>query len=315
METHGIFWEMECLWFGDEGNNLFKFDEIQKVRKLKYALMPLSFYNEKNPVPQVKGNNKRVLSLDVALMASTKKKKNDASAIFINDLVQSNNTTYHSNIVYGETFEGLTTDELGTIVMRYFYEYHCTDLVIDCQGLGQGTFDYIIKDQYDSETGKVYKALNCINDDEMAKRCKVPNAKKVIWSVKANSKFNNDICVLLRNAIQNGRISLLVSDNECEDYIKENYKGYSKLTPTEQNKLKMPYVQTTLGVYELIKLDHEVKDGNIKVKEISGMRKDRYSSLAYNYWCACQLELKLKPTNNTQDEILKQFTIRSYKRK
>ncbi len=60
----------------------------------------------------------------------------------------------------------------------------------------------------------------------------------------------------------------------------------------------MPYLQTTLGIYELVKLDHEVKNGNIKVKEVSGMRKDRYSSIAYNYWCACQLELKLRPKNN-----------------
>ena len=43
------------------------------------------------------------------------------------------------------------------------------------------------------------------------------------------------------------------------------------------------------------KLDHEIKNGQIKVKEVSGMRKDRYSSIAYNYWCMCQLELQLKP--------------------
>ena len=68
----------------------------------------------------------------------------------------------------------------------------------------------------------------------------------------------------------------------------------------------MSYIQTTFAVYELIKLDHEVKNGNIKVKEVEGMRKDRYSSIAYSYWCACQLELKLKPkTQNTQSLINK----------
>ena len=78
------------------------------------------------------------------------------------------------------------------------------------------------------------------------------------------------------------------------------------MSPTEQAKLKMSYIQTTFAVYELIKLDHEVKNGNIKVKEVEGMRKDRYSSIAYSYWCACQLELKLKPqTQNTQSLINK----------
>ena len=65
----------------------------------------------------------------------------------------------------------------------------------------------------------------------------------------------------------------------------------------------MPYVQTTMAEYELIKLDHEIKGGNIKVKEKSGMRKDRYSSIAYNFWCACQLELKLKPKQDEKNLV------------
>ena len=126
--------EMEAIWFGDTGDNLFKFDEINKRRKIKNALLPLKFYNDKIKVPDVGATEKRILSVDVALMGSTKKKKNDASAIYINSAIQSNNTTYHSNIIYGETFEGLTTDELGIIVMRYFYKYKCTDLVVDTNG-------------------------------------------------------------------------------------------------------------------------------------------------------------------------------------
>jgi hypothetical protein len=37
------------------------------------------------------------------------------------------------------------------------------------------------------------------------------------------------------------------------------------------------------------------------------MRKDRYSSIAYNYWCACQLELGLKPETN-QNDLLQKLT-------
>ena len=75
-------------------------------------------------------------------------------------------------------------------------------------------------------------------------------------------------------------------------------------------KLKMPYLQTTFAIYELVKLDHEVKNGNIKVKEVSGMRKDRYSSIAYSYWCACQLELKLKPKQNNTQNLVNRLPIR-----
>ena len=302
--------EMECLWFGDTDGSLFKFDELTARRRLRKALPPLSFCNDKITIPKLTTTGKRILSIDVALMQSTKKKKNDASAIFINDLIQVNDTAYQSNFVYGETFEGLKTDELGMIVMKYFYEYQCTDLVLDTNGIGLGVYDFITKDQISQENGKRYKAMTCINDKDMAERCKVRDANKVVWSVKANANFNNEICVLLRNGIQNGKINFLIPEQDADTSLKEMYKGYYKMSPTEQAKLKMSYIQTTFAVYELIKLDHEVKNGNIKVKEVDGMRKDRYSSIAYSYWCACQLELKLKPKNNDTQNLVNLLPIK-----
>lgn len=305
--------EMECLWFGDTDGSLFKFDELTARRRLRKAFPPLSFCNDKITIPKLTSTGKRILSIDVALMQSTKKKKNDASAIFINDLIQVNDTAYQSNFVYGETFEGLKTDELGMIVMKYFYEYQCTDLVLDTNGIGLGVYDFITKDQVCQENGKRYQAMTCINDKDMAERCKVRDANKVVWSVKANANFNNEICVLLRNGIQNGKINFLISEQDADSSLKETYKGYFKMSPTEQAKLKMSYVQTTFAVYELIKLDHEVKNGNIKVKEVEGMRKDRYSSIAYSYWCACQLELKLKPKTQDTQSLVSKLTIRKAK--
>ena len=306
--------EMECLWFGDTDGSLFKFDELTARRRLRKAFPPLSFCNDKITIPKLTATGKRILSIDVALMQSTKKKKNDASAIFINDLIQVNDTAYQSNFVYGETFEGLKTDELGMIVMKYFYEYQCTDLVLDTNGIGLGVYDFITKDQICQENGKRYQAMTCINDKDMAERCKVRDANKVVWSVKANANFNNEICVLLRNGIQNGKINFLIPEQDADSSLKETYKGYFKMNPTEQAKLKMSYIQTTFAVYELIKLDHEVKNGNIKVKEVEGMRKDRYSSIAYSYWCACQLELKLKPKTQDTQSLINKLPIRQGKR-
>ena len=117
--------EMECLWFGDEGDNLFKYNDIERCRKIKTAYLPLRFYNDRNPIPKLADTEERILSVDVALMASTKKKRNDASSITINSAIQTDDVTYQSNFPYFETFEGLTTDELGTIIMRYFYQYKC----------------------------------------------------------------------------------------------------------------------------------------------------------------------------------------------
>lgn len=293
--------EMESLFYGDTDGNFFSYDDISKRRKIKHTFFPFELCQKKDmSIAKLAPGEERILSVDVALMSS-KRNANDASALIINSAIPISDVDYMSNIVYMENHEGLTTDELGIIVMRTFYTYKCTQLVIDTNGLGLGVYDYIIKDQYDAQTGATYKALTCCNDDEMASRCKVKDAKKVVWSVKATSSFNNEICILLRSGFQNGKINLPIHEFEGEELLKSNIKGFNKLSPRDQALYKMPYVQTSLMINELVNLDHEVKNGNIKIMEKSGMRKDRYSSLAYNYWCLNQIVRKNKPKNQNSN--------------
>lgn len=286
--------EMGCLPFGDTDGAFFTFDDISQRRKLQTALYPPSILgsNRNLKIPDLLPNERRILSVDVALMAS-KKTKNDASSIMINSAIPTNNNNYTANLVYLENHEGLNTDELALIIRRLFHWYKCTDLVIDTNGVGLGVFDALIQDMIDPETGELYQALSCCNDKVMAERCKVDNAPKVIWSIKASAAFNNEACILLRSGFQKGKINLLVSEFESEEILKEKVKGFNKMPAYEQIQYKMPFIQTTLLVYELISLEHEIKGTNIKITEKTGMRKDRYSSLAYNYWVQCQLEREL----------------------
>ena len=156
--------------------------------------------------------------------------------------------------------------------------------------IGLTVFDKLAQDIVDPETGELYKALSCCNDKDMAARCKVADAPKVIWSIKGSASFNNDICILLRSGFKTNKINLLVDEVAAEDILAKNFKGFNKMPPAEQLRYRMPYVQTTLLRTELTKLEYEVKGTNIKIRERTGMRKDRYSSLAYNYWVQCQLE-------------------------
>lgn len=285
--------EMECLWYGDTDGAFFTFDDISNRRRLKSAVYPATLTNNSRnlKIPDLVTNERRILSVDVALMAS-KKQNNDASAIIINSAIPTNNN-YTSNIIYMENHEGLTTDELALVVRRLFSMYKCTDLVLDTAGVGTPVFDMLIQDIVDPTTGELYPALSCCNDKVMAERCKVDNAPKVIWSIKASAAFNNEICTLLRSGFQNGKINLLVSEFEADEVLKDKIKGYAKMPPYEQMQYKLPYIQTTLLVYELINLEYEIKGTNVKITEKSGMRKDRYSSLAYNYWVQCQLEREM----------------------
>ncbi len=291
--------EMGCMPFGDTDGAFFSFDDISQCRKLQTAwYAPNTFGGIKNiKIPDLVTNERRILSVDIALMQS-KKHKNDASAIIINSAIPTNNNSYTMNVIYLENHEGLNTDELALIVRRLYAQFKCTDLVIDTNGVGLGVYDALIQDMIDHETGELYPALSCCNDKIMAERCKVDNAPKVIWSVKATDKFNSEICVTLRGGFQKHKINLLVSEFEAEDVLKDKIKGFTTKMPYEQLQYKMPYIQTTLMVYELINLGHEVKGTNIKIIEKSGMRKDRYSSIAYNYWVQCELERKMLHKSN-----------------
>ena len=286
--------EMGCIPFGDTDGAFFTFDDISNRRKLKTAVYPTSITNNSRnlKIPDLVPNERRILSVDVALMAS-KKQNNDASAIIINSAIPTNNNNYTANIVYMENHEGLTTDELALVVRRLFNMYKCTDLTLDCAGVGLPIFDMLIQDIVDPTTGELYPALSCCNDKVMAERCKVDNAPKVIWSIKASASFNNEICTLLRSGFQNGKINLLISEFEAEEVLRDKIKGFAKMPAYEQMQYKLPYIQTTLLVYELINLEYEIKGTNVKITEKSGMRKDRYSSLAYNYWVQCQLEREM----------------------
>lgn len=284
--------EMGCLWYGDSGDAFFSFDDVAKRRKIKNAMYPPS---EKYKVPDLAINERRILSVDIALMASKKNKNNDASSIMINSCIPVSNNNYITNIVYAENHEGMTTDELGLLVMKLFYSMKCTDLVVDTNGSGLGVYDFIIKDQLDPDTGEMYGALSCCNNKDMEERCKVKNAPKVIWSIKANQAFNNEMCTMLRAGFKNGKINLLVSEFEADEILRDKIKGFSKLSMAEQTEKKMPYIQTTLLIYELIKLNSKISGSNVKIEEQSGERKDRYSSLGMNYWVARQIEIKSKP--------------------
>lgn len=169
--------------------------------------------------------------------------------------------------------------------------------------VGLGVYDELAEDIVDSETGEIYPAISCCNNKDMADRCKVPNAEKVIWSIKASSAFNSDCACLLRTGFQNGKIRLLANEYDAEEEL-SNLRGYKSLTAEEKAKLQLPYIHTTLLINELVKLKHEENGGKIKLIERSNMRKDRYSSLSYNYYIALQIEAKKSKKNyfNTGDE-------------
>ena len=305
--------EYQALWWGASEGAFFDYDSISKNRRIKFPMLPnkISAYvnnaNQVRIVPKQNGEI-RILSADIALMSS-KKNNNDATAIFINQLTPTKAGRYTSNIVYVDTCEGLRTDDQALIIRRMFDEYECDYIVLDTTGLGLGVYDCLARDIVDPDTGEIYPAISCCNNAEMAMRCTVIGAEKVIWAIKASAQFNSDCAFLLREAFRSGRIRLLSPEFDADEALSE-IRGYSSLSAADKLNLKLPYIHTTLLIDELTKLQHEESGGKVKITEKSGMRKDRYSSLSYNYYVAMQLESKMSKRYSINTQGTEAFVIK-----
>lgn len=309
--------EYEALFYGASTDSFFNFESVSKTRKIKYPMLPdkLSFKLGNSScvrIPQKQNGEVRILSADTALMASTKH-NNDAAAIFINQMSMTKAGRYVSNIVYSENHEGLLTDELALVIRKLYEEFQCDYIVLDCQGNGLGVYDALIKDMVDAETGEIYPALSCFNDKAMAARCPYVDAKKVIYSVKACLEFNSQCALMLRDGFMNGRIRLLENEYDAEEVLGD-IKQYQTLSPAEKVQIQMPYINTTLLVDELTKLQHDESSGKVRIYERSGMRKDRYSSLAYNYYVALQIENKISKKSVMSSSANDWFVVKAPKK-
>lgn len=312
--------EYEALWYGSTDGSFFDYNSISKNRRIKYPMLPNSLAEKVNnsqavKIPPKQNGEVRILSADIALMSS-RKNNNDATAVFINQLMPTKAGRYTSNIVYADAYEGLRTDDQALVIRKMFDEFMCDYLVLDTNGLGLGVYDCLARDIVDPETGEIYPAISCCNNAEMASRCTVIGAEKVIWAIKASAQFNSDCAFLLREAFKSGRIRLLATEYDGEESLAE-LRGYGQLSPAERMKLQLPYIHTTLLIDELTKLQHEEAGGKVKIYEKAGMRKDRYSSLSYNYYVATQLETKMSKRMSMNLQSTEMFVIKppSYKGK
>lgn len=130
--------EMMALFWGANENAFFDFDTVSKNRSIKYPMMPdrlaIKLKNSSLvKIPPKRNGEIRLLSADIALMSS-KKHNNDATSIFINQMIPNKDWRYSSNIVYPEACEGLRTDNQALVIRKLFNEYQCDYLILDTSG-------------------------------------------------------------------------------------------------------------------------------------------------------------------------------------
>jgi len=295
--------EYEAVFYNSAEGAFFDFNTVSKNRHIQYPMLPsaLSSKLKSNSniriVPKLPGE-KRLLSADIALMASTRH-NNDATSIHITRLMPTKAGRYTVNLVYTEPNEGLRTEQQALNIRRLYEEFDCDYIVLDTKNVGLPILDCLSNDISDPETGEIFPALSTCNNEELAARCVVKGAPKVIWAIMGSARFNSEVALLLREGFRSGRIRLLVNEYDGEDAMNQ-ISGFQSLDIQDRTKLLMPYINTTLLINEVVNLKHDETNGLVRISEKSGMRKDRYSSLSYNYYVALQLENELRRKNSRE---------------
>jgi hypothetical protein len=296
-DSVGWSMEMEALWFGESEKAYFKFEDLEKNRKLPSPIYPREYYDlikdSSFKYETKKSGEIRLVTCDIAGMAG---KDNDASVYTLFRLIPTSKG-YDRHIVYMESIVGGHTVTQATRIMQLFDDFDCDYIVLDTQNIGLSVYDQLCQPLYDKDRGKEYQPLSCINDDRMAERCTYPNAEKLIYSIKGNAQLNNEVAVLLRDGFKRGKIRILINEMEGKEYLKK-FKGFEGLPEEVKSKFVSVYTQITLLINEMINLEAEFNDnGQVKLKEPNSKRKDRYSSVGYGNYVATLLERKLNSQN------------------
>lgn len=308
MDYIGWQMEMNCMFFGESESAFFKTDEVLKIRKIYHPIYPKQTYDlikdKRFKYVEKKQDEIRLLCCDIAMIGG---KTNDASVFVLIQLFPIESKVdgaikikgYERVVSYMEVMTGVHS-ELQAIKIRQLYsDLDCDYIVLDRQGNGIAVYDNLCKKLYDKERDIEYSAFNSMNEENMQERCLVPSAEKKIYTVSGNQEFNSEIAYSFRDNINRNKIKMLVHKNESYEYLSK----FQIPTPEIQAFLELPYAHTDALVNEMVLLESEVNqtNGNIKLKERPGQRKDRYMACAYGNYYASILEKNILKESTNSD--------------
>lgn len=303
-----IGWEMEMntMFFGESEKAYFKTQEIQDIKVIPFPIYKselLELIKNKKLINNKKHENEiRILSCDIALLGGD---ANDSSVYtLITGKRAKNGTRFKREVLYMESHQGLHPETQALMIRRLFDDFDCDYIVLDRQGNGISVYAYLCRKLYDHERKKEYQAFYSMNEKNEPKLEMFhleDEYEEKIYTVSATEEFNSDIALDLKDKIVNKKISFLISKNDArEHFIGENW--FENLSIEDQVELLNPYVQTQLLENEMVLLERIEHPKYVKLKEQSGKRKDRYTSVSYGNHFISILERDLNRVGQSYDE-------------
>ena len=263
-------------WLGGSEESWFDFSKLTKYRKIKNPEWRPKFRDEPNVF--------YLISVDVGRL-------HDQTVAFIWRVNIRDNKYYGTVVnlfVLGRQAETKTFTQQAIDLKKLIETYAPREVVIDCNGLGVGLADEMIRTQLD-EDGKELPAYGFFNNDDY-KKIQPKDAAQILYSLKANGPLNSKIHSNAYSRINGGLVRFLISEQDARAALLATKVG-QKMTTEDRIKRLMPHELTTKLFEEMANLRLRKSGLDIVLEQINArFPKDKYSAFAYGLWRIKELE-------------------------
>ena len=263
-------------WIGGSEESWFNFEKLSKYRKIKNPEWNQKF--RENP------NVFYLISVDVGRLSDQ-----TVACVF---RVNIRDNKYYSTLVYievlGRQAETKTFVQQAIDLKRLIEKYNPRECVIDCNGLGVGLADEMIRTQVDNR-GITLPAYGFFNNDDY-KKIQPKNAISILYSLKASGTLNSQIHGNAYTRLNSGMVHFLITEQEARTALLSTQIG-SHMTLEQRVKRLLPHELTTKLFEEMANLRLKRTGMDIALEQINTrFPKDKYSAFAYGQWRIKEME-------------------------
>lgn len=199
------------VWLGGSDESWFNFEKISKYRKIKNPERKQKFREDSTVFYLISVDVGRLSDQTVACIWRVNIKDNKYYSTLVNI------------DVLGRQAETKTFTQQAIDLKKLIDLYHPREVVIDCNGLGIGLADEMIKTQLD-EDGNLLPAYGFFNNEDYRK-IQPKDAAQILYSMKANGPLNSKIHGNAYTRLNNGLVRFLITEQDARTALLSTKEG------------------------------------------------------------------------------------------
>lgn len=263
-------------WLGGSDESWFDFERLVKYRKIKNPEWTQKFKEDSKVFYLISVDVGRLHDQTVACIFRVNIRDDKYYATLVN------------LFVLGRQAEKKTFVQQAIDLKHLIEIYNPREVVIDCNGLGVGIADEMIRTHLDA-SGKELPAYGFFNNDDY-KKIQPRDSIPILYSLKANGPLNSKIHGNAYSRIYGGMVRFLISEQDARASLLATKVG-QKMKLEERVKRLMPHELTTKLFEEMSNLRLRRNGLDIVLEQINArFPKDKYSAFAYGLWRIKELE-------------------------